>query len=672
MTGLSIPPYQPGEPLRASTVNALIQSVGAMSPEGTTGRGINTSAEPAKNAQIIAENLPQGIQAHSVIYYRASDKTWHREKVEGAVPCTNGGRVPVGGRLAATPLVPGQKYVLRGNLPNGTGAQWDGNQLVPAESAEIEFVVVASPLNNAYNRVLYKAVTDGGQAAPSPPAETLTCEVIEPIRAPRFYDPTITPNPMAVDPAGFFLNREIEKYENGFLAFMSMGLVKIAGKEYFPLQATYIGGEEYHSDGERYRRRMGELRHDGDGNPLYLMRRELKTAENGCTIRRGKNTSFPFKWQYVDGESFSSGTKEIGDRIYAEFIYETSREIMNPGAWQDDDAGSELSYTDYYEMKPYYDRSSIRHTEESAETQESDDFIGISPQAWRLTTNKNQAQHGYDFAYCFDLEWAESLVPGERVQCVERRVMFLVLAQNEYGEPLYEYVRDADGNLVLNNNDDPIVVVDINGKPKRQKTYKTFQYYEIIPPKEYKTATSGQPSVELYIGTNDVLTLSDDSTDSMFEIDLWITPLQTTDSYVRPEDIATPDYELVYASLRDNKASAEVVNPLAVINDLQTDRNGHLTKRLRALFYKEDHENRKYPMLFEVDVLPYGYCIEVSNVQHYYGTDQDQCAPYHLREQYTVVRAERNKGQKGKTLKLAAAQCFKHRLQIPVMVKNAQ
>jgi hypothetical protein len=371
----------------------------------------------------------------------------------------------------------------------------------------------------------------------------------------------------------------------------------------------------------------------------------------------------------VDGESFSSGTKDIGEQIYFEFIYETSREIMSPGAWQDDDASNELSYTDYYEMKPYYDRSSVRHTEEGTETQESNDFIGISPQAWRLTTDKDQSQLNYDFAYCFDLEWAEALVPGERVQCALRRVMFTVLAKNEYGEPLYEYVRDADGNLVLNNNGEPIVVVDINGKPKRLKMYKTFQYYEIIPPKEYKTAIDGQPSVELYIGTNDVITLTENIAASMLDIDLSVTPLQTTASYIRPEDIATPDYELVYATLRSNKASAEVVNPLAVISDLQTDRNGHLTKRLRALFYKVDDENRKYPMLFEVDVLPYGYCIEVGNIKHYYGTDQDQCAPYHLREQYTVERTERSKGQKGRTLKLAQAKCFKHRLQIPVMVR---
>ena len=149
-----------------------------------------------------------------------------------------------------------------------------------------------------------------------------------------------------------------------------------------------------------------------------------------------------------------------------------------------------------------------------------------------------------------------------------------------------------------------------------------------------------------------------------------ITTLQRAKSYLRPEDIVLPDYELVYVTLGEKRASATVVNPLAVINDLQTDQKGHLTKRLRALFYKRDNEDRRYPMLFEVDMLQYGYCIEVGNIHHYYGTEKDQCAPHHVREQYTVKRSDCRQGQKGKTLQLAAPKCFKHRLQIPAMVKR--
>ncbi|MCL2005444.1 MAG: hypothetical protein FWG73_04690 [Planctomycetaceae bacterium] len=62
---------------------------------------------------------------------------------------------------------------------------------------------------------------------------------------------------------------------------------------------------------------------------------------------------------------------------------------------------------------------------------------------------------------------------------------------------------------------------------------------------------------------------------------------------------------------------------MAVVSDLQTDRHGHLTKRLRALFYRTDPKNRKYPMLFEVDALCYGSCIEVGNIKHYCGPERD-------------------------------------------------
>ena len=169
MTGLSIPPYQPGEPLKASTVNALIRSIGGTPAEGASGHGINTSVESAKNTQIIAENVPAGLLSHSVMYYRSSDQTWHEEQIAGTIPCTNSNRVPYSGKLAMTPLVPGQKYVLRGNLPNGTGAKWGGTELTPADDLEAEFIVIAQPLNNTYNRVLYKIIQngEGGSTAPS-------------------------------------------------------------------------------------------------------------------------------------------------------------------------------------------------------------------------------------------------------------------------------------------------------------------------------------------------------------------------------------------------------------------------------------------------------------------------------------------------------------------------
>jgi len=94
-------------------------------------------------------------------------------------------------------------------------------------------------------------------------------------------------------------------------AFMSMGLVKVMGKNYTPLRATHRGGDAGYRlmpDGNIMPATMqhGEFKLDPNGNPLYLMRREVKAADNRCTLRRGKDTSYPFKWQYVNKEVFSS------------------------------------------------------------------------------------------------------------------------------------------------------------------------------------------------------------------------------------------------------------------------------------------------------------------------------------------------------------------------------
>jgi hypothetical protein len=223
---------------------------------------------------------------------------------------------------------------------------------------------------------------------------------------------------------------------------------------------------------------------------------------------------------------------------------------------------------------------------------------------------------------------------------------------DEFGNPAWEVARDEHGVPILVGGQ-PIIVGPL-------MVTKMFRYYEIIPPPKYRTAIDGQPAVNLYIGTEEVLEFQERS----------ISSLRATDRYVRPEDSVFPDYELVYAKLVKNSGAAELVNPLAVISDLQTDQNGHLTKRLRGLFYKKDNADRRYPMLFEVEVLPYGYCLEVGNAKHHDGTEHDQGAPYYLREQYAIERTKRRRGQKGYTLQLTSTKCFKHRLEVPVLVKK--
>jgi hypothetical protein len=235
-----------------------------------------------------------------------------------------------------------------------------------------------------------------------------------------------------------------------------------------------------------------------------------------CTpiIQMRRLPSFGFYWA-TDGspvlDEESPAMLAMGTGTYSDFLYGTScafvEQYGNASLSDGSLASGDVSeYTDYFEMKPYYNRSSIQHdsAESSSESGVSnaqssttaEEFIGISPQWWLLTTDIEKAQLNYDFAYCPDLKWAESLVPGERCECEERVAFFPVFAVDDYGRSAYEYVRDEHGDLVFDNNNEPILVIGKDGKPVRLKIFKAFRYYEITPPATYRTAIDGQPSVE--------------------------------------------------------------------------------------------------------------------------------------------------------------------------------
>ena len=125
-----------------------------------------------------------------------------------------------------------------------------------------------------------------------------------------------------------------------------------------------------------------------------------------------------------------------------------------------------------------------------------------------------------------------------------------------------------------------------------------------------------------------------------------------------------PEYELVYGLLI-NRGAAEIINPMAVIQDMHSDLNGDPAKRLRGLWYARDNEGRRYPMTFSVDRMPYASAIEASVVQHFAQIDGDACAPYLLQEQYQLIR---DNSCPCRTLQLLPQKCFKHRLQVPVMI----
>lgn len=573
-----------------------------------------------------------------------------------------------------------------------------------------------------------------------------TCEVIEPVRSPRFCDIEITPNPMAVTPDGFFFSRDLAAEVDSYNAFMSMGLGKIAGKEYKPLPATYKGGEPItwqewvreHPDlvwppdeiirpdewAEDYPtvpypvpaptrravygdaclpvRQVGEQMYsvgsDGELLPLYLKRRDLSVLVSMCTERRGKDTSYPFRWKYIDGSYFTSGTNEIGENTYPEFLYFSGNVASN-----DDIASNELVLTDYYEMKPYYgwrcdEEPEIKEGEEGEgeSTEEGEcsgtpagqlpgalypppvrgrplrasvplqeltgPFVGISPRHWQLTTDESEAQLDYDFLYCPNLAPDEVLIPGLKLQAVARTVKFLLPNINVYGESVLEYEKDSSGEFKLDDDGNLIPVRDANGNLKRATMERLFTYYEIIPPDSYLTTIEGQSDVTVYVGLEEKITLLDSAGGETVG-EITTSRLRRLTSYVKPEEVVQPEYELVYATLPE-RGSASVTNPLAVIQDLTTDRFGNTTLRLKGLWYARDKEDRRYPMLFGIVSVPYGYCVEAGIVQHFAQIDGDSCAPYYLQEEYQLLR---DNSCPCKTLQLLPQKCLKHRLQIPVL-----
>jgi len=521
----------------------------------------------------------------------------------------------------------------------------------------------------------------------SPPVgpDECICEVIEPIMAPKFFDKGITPNPMALGPGGtFFLPNSIDG-ELGFLLFMAMGRVKIPGRTHQPLRATFKGGEPYqvrvwNSDTEEWEweeryRKMGEFRMQWDEEeeifvPLYLMRREIMLDEACVAMRRGNDTGYPFKFKYADGTIFSSGLP-TGPDSYSNLHYQSELPFWgsDDNPLGDDDAPSgALKMWHFYQMQPYYFGGSVEVSDDDTIT--SSFARGISPQQWKLTTDPNMAEMDYEFATGVGLAAGEVTRPGAKLTGRRKEVTFQAPHVDEYGQ------FTGAGTMPL-----------------------TFSYYEVSGESKIKTPIEGQPKVELYRARVTELVLSNEgmgdpprTEEEATEFTLKYLDMERFEHYVKPELIAPPDYELVEVTLKKVKTSADVtpsgktfhsqadelVNPLAVVNDMQTDQQGHLTKRLRALFYSKqtrDEETTnedgctfaRVPQAFRVCQLPFGYALEVASLEHYYGTDEDECAPYHIREEYNVVREEGRNTSGIIELQLSSNECFKHRLQTKVL-----
>jgi|GEM_PF-6894806 len=88
-------------------------------------------------------------------------------------------------------------------------------------------------------------------------------------------------------------------------------------------------------------------------------------------------------------------------------------------------------------------------------------------------------------------------VPGEKVACREKTILFTIQEVDEFGNLAWEVARDGNGEPILTGGLPTIVGALM--------VEKAFRCYEIIPPRQYRTAIDGQPAVNLYVGMEEVL-----------------------------------------------------------------------------------------------------------------------------------------------------------------------
>jgi len=156
--------------------------------------------------------------------------------------------------------------------------------------------------------------------------------------------------------------------------FECLGSIKLPGKTYSPIKATYYGDEKYKDkDGKDCTREPGELMKDKDGKQLYLKKRVPKTSSDMLVLRQGDDTSLSIEWIYADGTKFNN------DNILP----------SKPAPWQQGWGSSE--------------------------------HHGGEP-LWETTTDPENAQLDYDYALCRNLDWAELLIEGDEVKFTEKTV----------------------------------------------------------------------------------------------------------------------------------------------------------------------------------------------------------------------------------------------------------
>ena len=222
-------------------------------------------------------------------------------------------------------------------------------------------------------------------------SENETAMVMEPCLP--MLMPLVKPNFAGTDVAGtYYSNEDVQRSLSSNNA-MCVGTIAIEGKRYFPLHATYMGGERYYDvEGNVQYRLPGEEQRNNRGDPLYILRRELVKTEAHFLSRR----------EYANQRGASSGN-----------VPPIQRYVDNSYEYQ------------YVDGSPCPFRWSPNIPS---------DISGIT---WATTTDVESAQYGYDLCLCPKQAVGEPIPPHILVSVLrEQTTTYKYPMRNKFGESI--------------------------------------------------------------------------------------------------------------------------------------------------------------------------------------------------------------------------------------------
>jgi hypothetical protein len=247
---------------------------------------------------------------------------------------------------------------------------------------------------------------------------------------------TFLPNFVRTDDHGEWLDKQTAASNPFYLHHLSGGLVRLEGKHYAPIQATYLGGELFINDfGLLDIRLRGELRFDKENRPLYLLGRKVKPDHKFFALH----------------QDFLLSKNAVGRNVYLVHLRSDSPFLME---YLD---GRECNF----DVKPI-------------------PVAGVFPEEWELTTDFTKAQQNYDLCIVPEAADGECFVKGE-VLCFRRKVSFAKVPVYLPDGTLQGVIRDDEGNFV--------------GEAWQ---WAMYTYYEAIPYPEYREPLRGQGKTEGY------------------------------------------------------------------------------------------------------------------------------------------------------------------------------